>query len=88
MTDDTRDIAVEARTDIKNILKMLQSHIDRTEAHRDGLRVELEAVNDKLADHNDLIQQLKGARLAVTGGVALVTTFVGIGGAKIMGLFR
>jgi hypothetical protein len=110
MPDDTRDIAIEARTDIKNILKMLQSHMDKTEAHRDGLlgrvqslegnlleKVEVietnllgkvKVVEVELQKHHDLIQQIKGAKIAIASIVAAVTT-VGVGAiAKLVGVWR
>jgi hypothetical protein len=81
MSDDTRDIAVEARTDIRAIKKLLEDHIHESREHRDDVRVQLQ-------NHNNLIEQMKGARLAVTAIVSGVTA-IGLGTiAKVSGLIR
>ena len=99
MSEDTRDIAIEARTDIRQIKDMLRSHIEETRDHREGLKhdlseniavlkVEISGIKQKQGEHNDLIQQLKGAKFTVSAIAATATT-IGIGGmAKIFGLIR
>lgn len=81
MTDDTRDIAVEARTDIRAIKKLLEDHIHESREHRDDVRQQLQT-------HNNLIEQMKGARIAVTVIVSGVMA-IGLGTiAKISGIIR
>lgn len=81
MTDDTRDIAVEARTDIKQIKEMLRGHIEDTKEHR-------ESQNARLTALEGVVLQAKGAKVLATGLVATVTT-VGLGTvAKFMGFIR
>lgn len=88
MSEETRDIAIEARTDIRQIKEMLRSHIEETRDHRDGLRSEIEGLKEKQSEHNDLIQQLKGAKFTVSAIAAGITT-IGIGGlAKLAGFIR
>lgn len=77
MADDTRDIAIEARTDIRAIRKMLEGHIEETREHRDQITVQL-------TSHNNLIQQIKGARIAIT---AIISAFVALGLGTIAKLF-
>ena len=86
--EDTRDIAIEARTDIRQIKEMLQHHIDETRQHRNGLQHDIGSIREQVQGHSDLIQQAKGAGTAITAIVATVTT-VGLGTiAKFAGIIR
>ena len=99
MTDDTRDRVIEASTEIRQIKDMLREHIVETRDHRDGLKQEVEAIKDglkvemdgiksTLQTHNNLIQQIKGAKIAISTVVAATTT-IGVGIiAKIVGIIR
>jgi hypothetical protein len=81
MPDDTRDIAVEARADLRTIKEMLREHIEETREHRDKQ-------NERLSSLENIVLQAKGAKLAFTGIIATATT-IGLGTlAKMFGFIR
>lgn len=76
MPEETRDIAVEARTEIRSIKQMLEDHIKETKAHRVEMSKTLKA-------HNDLIQQAKGAGTTLKIGIGAASLVGGAFGAKL-----
>lgn len=88
MPDDTRDIAIETRSDLRAIKEMLKEHIDETRKYREKTSKRVEIVEERLDGHQSLIDQAKGAKMLAVGLIATVTT-VGIGSvAKLFGVIK
>lgn len=91
MTDETRDIAIEARTDIKQIKEMLREHITETRDYRSEVHKRIDVIEAKVLAHHDTFQQLQGAWKAAAAIGSIVGAIVAAAIAflaKIAGFIR
>ena len=91
MSDETRDIAIESRNEIKNVKELIKQHISETREYRSEVYARIDKIEAKVGEHHDLFEQGKGAWKAAAAIGAIVSAIVASGLAllaKIAGFIR
>lgn len=82
MGDDTRDIAIETRANLQQIMKMLEVHIKETRDYRGEVYARIDKVEETVLNHHNTFEQLKGAWKAA----ATIGSIVGAAVAALLAL--
>lgn len=92
MSDDTRDLVIELKSDVRHLVEKLDAHVTSTETRHERIDKKFACFEKKQDEMNDLIQQVKGAGILagyVKPLVASAVTFAAGGGiVKWFGLLR
>ena len=91
MTEETRDIAIESRNEIKNVKELIKEHIAETRNYRNEVYSRIDKIEQTVLTHHNTFEQLKGAwkAAAAIGSIvgALVAGLIAFV-AKVAGFIR
>lgn len=61
MGDETRDIAIESRNDIRHLKELMVTHIAETREYRKEVHSRIDEIEATVSTHHNAFEQLKGA---------------------------
>lgn len=91
MSDETRDIAIESRNEIKNVKELIKEHIAETREYRSEVHARIDKIEATVGTHHNAFEQMKGAWKAAAAIGAIVSAIVASGLAllaKVAGFIR
>jgi hypothetical protein len=83
---DTRDIAIETRADLRSIKQSLSDYILESREHRDKQDARHKCLEKRIEEFQSLVDQAHGASWGAKGVLGLVAIIAGWAGSHIPGL--